>query len=183
MRTVQSALAGTQTEKNLYSAFNDESVASTKYKIYAERARDERMHSLGITLDQIANQEREHAEIFLDYLGENSTTLNNLENAVGGEATAYQEAYTDYAEVARREGFDEIAQKFDLIARIEQNHDDILSNYIEKLKTDTLYKGDEDSIWMCTVCGYGYKGETPPDRCPVCSYNRGYFIEVCTDDD
>ena len=85
--------------------------------------------------------------------------------------------YPEFARIAQEEGFDEIARKFGMIGTIEKNHKDILKNTLTELSDGTLYgKAPENARWFCTNCGYIAEGPDAPDRCPVCSYGKGYFL-------
>lgn len=170
-------LAGTKTEKNLMTAAANEAIAQTKYELYSGAAYEEGLATVGDTLWDIAHQEREHAEIFYDYLDKIGTTKENLATAIGAETYEAESMYPEFARIAQEEGFDEIARKFGMIGTIEKNHKDILKNTLTELSDGTLYgKAPENARWFCTNCGYVAEGPDAPDRCPVCSYGKGYFL-------
>lgn len=170
-------LAGTKTEKNLMTAAANEAIAQTKYELYSGAAYEEGLATVGDTLWDIAHQEREHAEIFYDYLDKIGTTKENLATAIGAETYEAESMYPEFARIAQEEGFDEIARKFGMIGTIEKNHKDILKNTLTELSDGTLYgKAPDNARWFCTNCGYIAEGPDAPNRCPVCSYGKGYFL-------
>lgn len=170
-------LAGTQTERNLMTAAAGEAQAQTKYELYSGAAYEEGLATVGDILWDLAHQEREHAEIWYDYLGKVGTTAQNLDAAMTSERYESESMYPEFARVAQEEGFDEIAEKFRLVGGIEAGHSDILKNTATELADGTLYgKGPENARWFCTNCGYIHEGSDAPERCPVCAYGKGYFL-------
>lgn len=179
---IERELSGTQTEKNLATAAAGESKAHTKYDLYAGAAYEEGYATVGDSLWNLSHQEKEHSEIWYDYLGQIGTTDENLEAAIATEAYEADSLYPEFARVAEEEGFDEIAEKFRLVGQIENNHKDILKNILTDLRDGTLYGGGpDDARWFCTNCGFVATGPDAPERCPVCSYGRGYFLRFDTD--
>ena len=125
----------------------------------------------------LSHQEKEHAEIWYEYLGEIGNTTENLSAAIAGESYEAEAMYPEYARIADEEGFEDIAEKFRLVGKIEANHKDILKNILDEINDNTLYEGAPDeALWFCTNCGYVHEGTAAPSVCPVCSYPRGYFI-------
>lgn len=173
-----SGLYGTRTEQNLMNAFEGESKAYTKYKIYALKAGDEGYPVQRRLFDNTAENEREHAELWLSYLGEVGDTADNLEYAIAGEADESENMYLEMARVARDEGFNEIADKFMLTASVEANHKKEFENTLSGFETGSYYEGDGDTVWQCLNCGYEVRGTSVPARCPLCSYPRTYFKRV-----
>lgn len=170
-------LAGTQTERNLMTAAAGEAQAQTKYELYSGAAYEEGLATVGDILWDLAHQEREHAEIWYDYLGKVGTTAQNLDAAMTSERYESESMYPEFARVAQEEGFDEIAEKFRLVGGIEAGHSDILKNMATELADGTLYgKGPANARWFCTNCGYIHEGTDAPERCPVCAYGKGYFL-------
>ena len=181
-QNTENKLTGTRTEKNLTSAASQEAQAHTKYELYSGVAYEEGLATVGDSLWNLSHQEKEHSEIWYDYLGKIGTTQQNLEAAMASEAYEADSLYPEFARVAEEEGFDDIAEKFRLVAGIENNHRDILKNILTELKDGTLYGGaPENAEWFCTNCGFVAKGSDAPEQCPVCSYSRGYFIRYDND--
>lgn len=173
-----SALVGTKTEKNLLTALSGEAKAYTKYNLYGARADDDGYQTLGNMMRDIANQEKEHAELFMEYLGEIDDTRVNMENLIQSETYETRSLYPEFARIAKEEGFDEIGHKFEMIGEIENSHGKMLEEKFLELENDTLYSSENDQDYLCTNCGYRYHGKNAPERCPVCSYPRGYFKKL-----
>ena len=100
-----------------------------------------------------------------------------LRAAEHGEFQEYDDVYPNFAKVAKEEGFIAISNTFKNIAEVEKKHGERFGKYADMIEKDTLYNREEETIWMCTNCGYIYEGKSAPNACPVCSYPKGYFIE------
>ena len=169
---------GTKTGQNLMTAFDEEARAYTKYKIYGLEAGDEGLPVIRRLFDQNAENEREHAEVWLRYLGQVGSTEQNLRLASEGEASDRDNMYPEMARVAKDEGFDELAEKFALTADVEARHREEFENALEGLATGKYYRGNANTVWQCLNCGLETRGNMPPERCPLCSYPRDYFIRI-----
>ena len=185
------SLKGTQTEKNLASAYIGESVAVTRYTFFAQSAQKERYYEYANIFNETADNELHHAKIFLKYLTEGgvetsgmmvdagilSPTEQNLQVAANEEETEGVEAYTNAAKVAKEEGFDEIAARFAAIATIENHHKDRFDMMRKRIQDGTVWKSEtgEPIKWQCLVCGYIYEGVTPPEKCPACFHPYQHF--------
>ena len=175
---IQSALTGTKTEQNLMTALDGESKAHTKYMLYSQRAKQEGYYDIARTWDEIAGQEKEHAELWLEYLDEIGDTRDNLELAAAGEEYEYESMYPEFARIAREEGFPEIAEKFERVGQIEQDHMAQYEKHSEDMIKDRIYEGSAETDWKCTNCGYRTKGNCPPERCPVCCYDKCHIRKM-----
>ncbi|MBD5237928.1 MAG: rubrerythrin family protein [Bacteroidales bacterium] len=185
------SLKGTQTEKNLASAYIGESVAVTRYTFFAQSAQKEGYYEYANIFNETADNELHHAKIFLKYLTEGgvetsgmmvdagilSPTEQNLQVAANEEETEGVEAYTNAAKVAKEEGFDEIAARFAAIATIENHHKDRFDMMRKRIQDGTVWKSEtgEPIKWQCLVCGYIYEGVTPPEKCPACFHPYQHF--------
>jgi Rubrerythrin len=170
-----------QTYKNVKSAFDGETRASTKYRIYATKAREDGYEQIGNIFDETAGNEREHAEIWMKLLhgGEIPSTLENLEDASSGEHYEWETMYRNYADTARKEGFPHIAELFDGVANIEYNHDRRYDKLIENIERGTVFCKREEYVWICLNCGNLIFGKCAPEICPVCGYPQGYYQLFC----
>lgn len=174
-----------QTRKNLARSFAGESQARTRYTVYAMTARKENNEWIARVFEETAANETIHAEEFLEMLkklggcDENividagypfqlGTTVENLENAAKGEQEEHMDVYPAFAEVARREGFQDAARLWMQIARIEGAHHARFQSLHEQLKSGTLTEKQEPICWRCLNCGYVYEGVRACDPCPVC---------------
>ena len=181
--SVRSGISGTKTEQNLRDAIGAESYAYTLYSLYADGARRAGESVLAREFDEIAVNEKEHARLWLEYLGDISGAdtpediLDNLDAAEAGEQYDYEIAYPEYAEIADDEGFGEIADKFRQVAQVERMHRDSMRMYSMQRKTVGGAE-PEDTSWKCTNCGYVAHGSAAPNRCPLCSYHSGYYVRM-----
>ncbi|MBC8547084.1 rubrerythrin family protein [Clostridiaceae bacterium NSJ-31] len=170
---------GSKTEANLMAAYAGESQARTKYTIYAELARKDGYEQLAQIFDETAKNEKAHAEQWLKYLhgGDFKNTEVNLTDAAGGEHYEWSEMYPQFAEQAKAEGFNEIANKMQLVAAIEKEHEKRYRELIETLKNGAVFQKDDKIVWICSNCGHEHVGTTAPQICPVCGYGQAYFQE------
>lgn len=174
-------LKGSQTEKNLKKTFSGESKANTKYTLYAEKAREEGYQYIADVFEETAHNELAHArESYGEYLGQVKSTEENLINSFMGETAEATKIYKEFEEVARAEGFNEIADFYKELSEVEANHDIRFRKIYNGLITDTLYKGTKNSLWQCTNCGYIHEGATAPIECPLCHFPQGWFMPYCS---
>jgi rubrerythrin len=170
-----------QTFKNLNSALEGEKKASTTYRIYAQKAKDEDYMQIGEIFDETAGNEREHAEIWLKILndGEVPDTLTNLQKAAAAENYEWTTMYKEFAKVAREEGYEDIATLFDSVGLIEKHHDYRFKRLAENMENGRVFCKDKESVWICMNCGNVYWGDCAPNICPVCAYPQGYYKINC----
>jgi rubrerythrin len=174
-----------ETILNLARSFAGESQARTRYTIYADQARKEGYEWIARIFEETAANEAVHAEEFLEMLqsiggcAENinltagypytlGNTSENLAAAQAGELHEHDDAYPGFAEMARREGFDDAARLWLQIARIEGVHHNVFRQMKEQLDNGTLTKKESAVSWRCLNCGYTYEGPNACDPCPVC---------------
>ena len=170
------ALKGTKTEQNLHTALSGESQAYVRYTIFEEAARRDGHMGIADIFCETAKNEKEHAEIWFRFLGGWGDTAENLNRAKDGEHFEWTTMYSQFAEEAREEGFGFLAGLFERVASVEKMHEERYGQYLSAVKEGTLYKADSDSTkWICLNCGYVVEGKQPPDFCPTCQHERGYF--------
>ena len=174
-------LKQSQTYQNLKKAYDGERIASTKYAIYGSKAREDGYEQIGNIFDETSKNEREHAEIWLKQLegGEIPSTLDNLKESIPGEHYEWTSMYKGYADTARKEGFDHIAELFDGVAGIEYNHDNRFEKLAKNIETGEVFCKDQRMVWICTNCGNLVWDECAPKICPVCGYPQGYYQLCC----
>lgn len=180
-----------QTILNLARSFAGESQARTRYTVYAQVARKEGCEWIAQVFEETAANEAVHAEEFLEQLQklggcapnidlhagypfQLGTTAENLQFAAKGELEEHDDAYPDFAEIARREGFDEAARLWLQIARIEGVHHNAFQSLYEQLTTGKLTEKKKPIVWRCLNCGYTYEGIRACDPCPVCGKDAGW---------
>lgn len=170
-------LKGTETEKNLQEAFAGESMARNKYTFFAKQAKKDGYEQIAAIFAETAANEQAHAKIWYKYLngGDINDTPTNLADAAAGEHFEHSDMYKRMAETARKEGFNEIATKFELVGRIEKEHEDRYRKLLANIEEGIVFSRDGDRIWMCRECGNIVIGKSAPKVCPVCSHPQAYF--------
>ena len=170
-----SKYTGTKTEKNLMEAFSGESQARNKYTYYASAARKAGFVQMANIFEETANQEKEHAKMWFKELHGIGTPEENLADAAAGENYEWTDMYVHMAKTAEEEGFPELANKFEGVARVEAAHERRYRKLLESYRADKTFKGDAPLGWKCRNCGFVYEGEEAPEVCPVCAHPRAYF--------
>ena len=170
-------LKGSKTEKNLMEAFAGESQARNKYTYYASKAKKDGYVQIASIFEETAANEKEHAKIWFKYLngGAIPDTKANLKDAANGENFEWTDMYARMAKEAREEGFDEIAEKFELIGKIEKEHEERYLKLLENVEKGLVFSKDGDVIWQCSNCGHIVIGKKAPEVCPACNHPQSYF--------
>ncbi|MCL2283167.1 MAG: rubrerythrin family protein [Fibromonadales bacterium] len=181
-------IKGTQTEKNLLTAFAGESQARNRYTFWAGVARKEGLVQIASIFEETANQEKEHAKRFWSFLqggvveitaaypaGSTSSSLDNLKAAADGEKEEWTEVYPKFAKIARDEGFGDIAACFDKISIAEKQHEKRYRDLYNNLKDGKVFKKDGKVVWRCLNCGYLHEADEAPKLCPACLHPQAYF--------
>jgi len=182
------ALKGSQTEKNLLTAFAGESQARNRYTYFSSAARKEGYRQISEIFEETANQEREHAKRLFKFLeggeveiqaafpaGVIGKTTDNLKAAAGGENYEWTEMYHGFATVAREEGFEDIAEVFEAIAIAEKQHEKRYLDLAANIEAGRVFKRDKEVVWRCMNCGYLHTGTDAPDVCPACAHPQAHF--------
>lgn len=170
-------LKGTRTEKNLMEAFAGESMATNKYAYYASKAKKDGYVQMAAIFTETSGNEREHAKMWYKYLhgGQVGTTVENLALAAEGENFEWTDMYKRMAEEAREEGFDEIAEKFEMVGAIEKEHEARYRKLLKNIEDKVVFSKDGDCVWQCINCGHIVVGKYAPEVCPVCNHPQSYF--------
>ncbi len=182
------SIKGTQTEKNLLIAFAGESQARNRYNYYAGIAKKEGLVQISSIFEETANQEREHAKRFYQFLeagsveitesfpaGGLNTTLDNLREAAAGEDHEWRDLYPAFAKTARDEGLHDIAATFEAIAIAEKQHGKCYRDLADNLEAGRVFRRNGKVVWRCRNCGYLHEGEDAPDSCPACLHPKAHF--------
>ena len=183
------SVKGTQTEKNLLTAFAGESQARNRYTYFASAAKKEGYEQISQIFTETANQEKEHAKRFFKFLeggdamvsaefpaGVIGSTLDNLKAAADGEQYEHSEMYPGFAKVAREEGFEAIAKVFDMVSVAEKQHEKRYRDLAANIENNRVFRRDEKVTWRCLNCGYlEHDVETAPEQCPACAHPRAHF--------
>lgn len=182
------SLKGTQTEKNILTAFSGESQARNRYTFFASQAKKEGYVQISHIFEETANQEKEHAKRLFKLLeggevevsasfpaGVIGTTEENLKEAAGGENYEYTTMYPEFAATARAEGFSDIAVIFEAIAVAEKQHEKRYLDLMENINKERVFSREESVTWRCRNCGYLQEGKDAPSRCPACDHPQAHF--------
>ena len=182
------SIKGTQTEKNLLTAFAGESQARNRYTYFASQARQEGFVQISMVFEETANQEKEHAKRFFKFLeggearveaafpaGPIGSSAENLKAAAAGENYEWTEMYPGFAKVAREEGFEPIAKVFEAVCVAERQHEKRYNDLRANVENGTVFKKDRKVVWRCINCGYLFEGEKAPKACPACAHPQAYY--------
>jgi rubrerythrin len=186
------SIKGTDTEKNLITAFAGESQARNRYTYFASQARKEGYQQImGIFLDT-ADNEKEHAKRLFKFLeggevqvaagfpaGVIGDTATNLKGAAAGENYEHTTMYPQFAQIAEQEGFTEIAAVFKSIAMAEMGHEKRYLTLLGNIEKGTVFKRDTPVKWRCRNCGYIHEGLEAIEECPSCAHPRAHFELLC----
>ena len=183
-----SSLKGSQTEKNLLTAFAGESQARNRYTYFASKAKKEGYAQISDIFEETANQEKEHAKRLFKFLeggeveitaafpaGVIGTTVENLKASAAGEKFEHTEMYPTFAKTARDEGFEAIAAVFSAIGVAEKQHEKRYNDLAANIDNGRVFARDEEVVWRCRNCGYIYTGDVAPEQCPACAHPQAYF--------
>ncbi len=181
-------LKGTQTEKNILTAFAGESQARNRYTYFASQAKKDGYVQISEIFTETANQEKEHAKRLFKLLeggqvevaaafpaGVIGTTLDNLKEAAAGENYEYTDMYPGFSKIAGEEGFEEIADIFKAIAVAEKQHEKRSLALAANIASNTVFKKDKSVVWRCRNCGYLHEGDNAPEECPACDHPQAHF--------
>jgi len=181
-------LKGSKTEINLLTSFAGESQARNRYTYFASKAKKEGYVQIADIFEETANQEKEHAKRFFNFLeggeveivgafpaGVVGSTLENLNAAAAGEHYEHTEMYPGFAKVAREEGFDAVAMIWDFISVAEKQHEKRYLDLAANIMEDKVFKKDHPVMWRCRNCGYLTEGEVAPEMCPACAHPQAHF--------
>ncbi len=186
-----------KTIENLTQAFIGESQARNRYSMYAKIAKNEGYEQISAIFEETADQEREHAKQLFKMIselkkesGENKyeeitveasaptalgNTLENLKAAANGEHYEHESMYPEFANIAMKENLDKITNRLVAIAKAEAHHEERYLKLLSNLETDTIFKKETASEWVCRKCGYAHTGKNAPQRCPACDHPVAYY--------
>ncbi len=183
-----STIIGSQTEKNLLKAFAGESQARNRYTFFAAKASEEGFEHIAHIFRETGEQEVVHALQFFQYFesgkpleiaacypaGVIGSTEKNLEAAAEGELEEWQQLYPEFAQIAKDEGFAEVAKTFNAVAISEKQHERRYRSLLEHVKAGDLFSRT-DVIWRCRHCGFVSKSDSAPQICPACKKPQAWF--------
>ncbi len=181
-------LKGSRTERNLLEAFAGESQARNRYTYFASQARKEGYEQIAWIFQETADQEKEHAKRFFSFLqggelevsaafpaGKLGSSLENLLAAAAGENYEHTSLYPGFAQVAREEGFDLVAQVFEAVSVAEKQHEKRYRDLARNIEKGLVFRRTQAVVWRCRNCGYLHEGTEAPQECPACAHPRAYY--------
>lgn len=186
------SLKGTETEKNILTAFAGESQARNRYNFFASQAKKEGYEQISAIFADTADNEKEHAKRLFKFLeggeaevrasfpaGVIGPTVENLRAAAAGEKHEYSEMYPEFAAKADLEGFPEVAETMRSIAMAEVGHEKRFLALAKNIDDGKVFKREGVVSWRCRNCGYIHEGAEAPEECPACAHERAYFELLC----
>ena len=189
-----------KTIENLTKAFIGESLARNRYTFYAKIAKKEGFEQIADIFLITAENEKEHASwLFrlIDELRRKSgaelreikvevaapvkigTTAENLKSAIAGENYEHTKMYPEFADIAEKEGYPEIANRLRAIAKAEEHHEERFRKLLRELEAGRVFKKEREVWWVCRECGYVHFGKEPPGKCPSCDHPRSFYQVKC----
>lgn len=181
-------LKESETEKNVLKAFAGESQARNRYTYFASIAKKEGYEQISAIFLETADNEKEHAKIFFQYLeggeveinaaypaGKIGTTKENLLASAEGEKMEWGEIYPEFEKIARKEGFKKIADSFKEIGEVEEHHEKRYRKLLENIKNEKVFKKDKTVTWKCRNCGYIHESKEAPKNCPACKHPQASY--------
>jgi rubrerythrin len=182
------SIKGTRTEKNLLASFAGESQARNRYTYFASAAKKEGYEQIAQIFLETAENEKEHAKLFFKFLeggdveilagypaGVIGDTKANLEASAAGEHHEWTSIYADFNNIAKEEGFSEIARTFEQIAKVEKYHEARYRALVKNIGNNEVFAKKTPVKWHCINCGYVYEGQAAPKMCPACQHPQSYF--------
>ena len=182
------SLKGSQTEKNILTAFAGESQARNRYTFFASVATKEGLMQIAEIFTETANQEKEHAKRFWSFLeggmlettptfpaGASAKTLDNLKAAADGEHEEWTDLYPEFAKIAREEGFEAVAKCFENISIAEKQHEKRYAALAANIQNNKVFRREESTVWRCRNCGFIVEANEAPVACPACAHPKAYF--------
>lgn len=189
---IMKPLKGSRTEVNILTAFAGESQARNRYDFFASIAKKDGYVQVQQVFQETALQEKEHAKRLFKFLsggvaevtasfpaGKLGATLENLYASAEGERHEWEEMYPEFAEIARKEGFDEVAATMTAIAKAEAFHEERYRAFIENIEKHRVFSRPQTATWRCLNCGYTHDGPEAPQECPACIHPQAFFELVC----
>lgn len=167
--------AGTQSEKNLMTAFAGESEARNKYTFFASVAKKQGLEQIAALFLKTADNEKEHAKLWFKELNGIGDTADNLKAAAAGENYEWTDMYDSFAKTAEEEGFPELAARFRLVGAIEKHHEERYRALLHNIETAEVFAKSEVKVWECRNCGHIVVGTQAPEVCPTCNHPQSYF--------
>ena len=184
-------IEGSKTELELLNAFAGESMARNRYTFYSKVAKEEGYEQIAEVFLDTAENERQHAKQFYKHIPKGiklvdanypffmGNTLENLKAAFEGERDEWETIYKNSAQIAKEEGYKEIADLFERVIEVERHHSHRYNELYTELKNVSVFCKEYKTQWKCRKCGYITISQSAPKKCPLCSHPQGYFEIFC----
>lgn len=163
------------TYQNLLKAFESECLARVKYEFFASVAKKEGYEQFAEILNKISKQEYEHAKLWFKELCMLGCTKENLEASASIEYHEWSDVYSKFSKIAESEGYNELANKFNLAAKVEKHHEEIFRALLNNLENNRVFEKKECRIWECRNCGHIVVSDKAPEKCELCDHPQAYF--------
>jgi len=190
-----------KTKENLARSFASECQEGARYQFLAKMAMQQGYQYLSALIRTLAHNEMAHAQQFFNKISEyGGEDVQNIDIHAGypfksgdiatvllneslNEKNSGESIYPSFAQIARDEGYEDVARLFELVADVELSHQKILEQLNNAFKTKHLYKCDCEKAFKCDSCGYVANAKQAPKVCPLCKMEQGYFrIDITIDD-
>ncbi len=181
----------TETFKNLARSFAGECQAGMRYQMIAKLAMKEKLKTLSDAIRVIAKNETLHATQFFNKIIEKGGNRDNIEFDAGypfhlgtlaeglkfaavDERNETDEIYPAFAVTAEKEGFEDIAALYRMVAEVEAQHKIVFEYLHNAVRSGTLYKSESPILWICSECGHMHVATEAWKICPLCKAEQGY---------
>ena len=181
----------TETFKNLARSFAGECQAGMRYQMIAKLAMKEKYKTLADAVRTIAKNETVHATQFFNQIIQKSGNRENIDFDAGypfhmgtleeglkfaamDEKNETEDIYPSFALTAQKEGFEDIAALYKMIAEVEAQHKIIFQYLHDGVRNGTLYKSESPILWICSECGFMHVASEAWKTCPLCKAEQGY---------
>lgn len=182
------SLKGSQTEKNILTAFAGESQARNRYDYFASSAKEDGFRLVQEVFAETALQEKEHAKRLFKFLEGGEVEIvgafpagiiagseANLIAAAAGEHHEHTCMYPEFANVAEKEGYAEVAVAMRNIAIAEEFHERRFLSLAKQIREATIFHQAKPVVWRCLNCGWLHEGTEAPHLCGACAHPQAHF--------
>lgn len=189
-----------KTYLNLANAYAGECQAHIRYKFIEYGARMQEFSALADVVGTVVYNEFHHARMYYTFLQNNMKDQidnidicsgypfkekwdleDNLRLASEDENFEATKTYPEYAEIAREEGYDDIATLFDQVAAVEECHKKLFKDLYTQFKNGSLYKKTKAVKWKCSQCGHEQVQKEAWECCPLCEAKQGEVMLILAD--
>lgn len=151
-------------------------MAANKYDFFGEQAAKEGYEQIKGYFWETADNERQHAKRIFRFLGGVGTTEDNLKAGAEGEHEEWADIYKEMEQVAKEEGFEEIALFFRNLASVEKEHEVRYQALLRLMQEKRVFQDTEQTVWVCRNCGFVYVGaENRPKHARFASIHRRFL--------